>query len=146
MIVIANASPLIALSQAQCLGILKALFGRLCIPDSVYQETVIDCPVALQKQGVLMAIDDFIQVQQPTVNYPFSRNLGNGERGVLNLAIEKKAELLLIDDKKARNEAKDLGFTCGFTSDVLYYAERQRLIQSYANIVQTLRDFGIYLP
>ena len=146
MIVIANASPLVALSQAQCLGVLKALFGQIYIPSSVYQETVIDCPVALQKQGILMAIGNFIQVEEPAVNHPFSRNLGKGERGVLNLAIEKKADLLLIDDKKARNEAKALGFACSFTSDVLHYAERQQFIASYADVMETLRGFGIYLP
>ena len=101
MIVIANASPLLALSQAQCLGILNALFGRLYIPDGVYQETVIECPIPLQKQGILMAIDEFIEVQEPIINHPFSRNLGKGERGVLNLALEKKADFLLMDDKKA---------------------------------------------
>jgi hypothetical protein len=146
MIVIANASPLLALSQAECLGVLKALFGQLYIPDSVYEETVTDCPIALQKQGILMAINDFIQVQEPGLNQPFSRNLGKGERGVLNLAIEKKADLLLMDDKKARNEAKAIGFMCIFTSDILRYAERQRLINSYADVLEKLRGFGIYLP
>ncbi|MDG4597731.1 MAG: hypothetical protein P9F75_18940 [Candidatus Contendobacter sp.] len=63
MIVIANASPLVALSQAQCLGILKALFGGLLIPSSVYRETVTDCPITLQKQGILIATNDFIQVE-----------------------------------------------------------------------------------
>lgn len=146
MIVIANASPLLALSQAQCLGILQALFGRLYIPDSVYQETVIECPIPLQKQGILTAIDDFIEVQEPIINHPFSRNLGKGERGVINLALDKKADFLLMDDKKARNEAQALGFICTFTSDVLYYAERQQLIRSYADVMETLRGFGIYLP
>lgn len=146
MMIIANASPLLALSQAECLGIFKALFGQLYIPGSVYQETVTDCPVALQKQGILIAVNDFIQVQEPTVDYPFSRNLGKGERGVLNLAIEKKADLLLIDDKKARNEAKALGFICSFTSDVLRYAEREQVIKSAFDVMEKLRSFGIYLP
>lgn len=146
MIVIVNASPLIALSQAQCLTLLKVLFGQVYIPSSVYQETVINCPVALQKQGILLAISDYIQVEEPTMNHPFSRNLGKGERGVLNLAIEKQADRLLIDDKKARNEAKALGFACIFTSDVLHYAERQQFITSYTDVMETLRGFGIYLP
>lgn len=40
MIVVSNASPLLALAQANCLGILKALFGQVSIPVAVYRETV----------------------------------------------------------------------------------------------------------
>ncbi len=89
MIVISNASPLLALSQIQCLHILKVLFGQLYIPDAVYQETVEECPVSVQKRGILAAVDQFIEVVTPTVDHEFSRNLGKGERSVLNLAIEK---------------------------------------------------------
>ncbi|WP_200345791.1 hypothetical protein [Halochromatium glycolicum] len=40
MIVITNASPLIALGQTQRLTILRSLFGRVLMPDTVYQETM----------------------------------------------------------------------------------------------------------
>ena len=52
MIVITNASPLIALGQAQRLTILRSLFGRVLMPDTVYQETVIACTVPLQERAV----------------------------------------------------------------------------------------------
>ncbi len=52
MIVVTNASPLIALSQAEVLPILRQLFGSVLMPDTVYQETVIGCRVAVQKQGI----------------------------------------------------------------------------------------------
>jgi predicted nucleic acid-binding protein len=88
-IVISNSSPLLALGQIQRLDILKQLFGHIYIPDSVYQETVIKCRVPVQREAIIKAIYDFIEVVTPSVRYSFSRNLGKGEQGVLNLAIEQ---------------------------------------------------------
>ncbi len=146
MIVISNASPLLALSQIQCLPILKTLFGRIYVPDSVHMETVVKCHIPIQKQGILKALGDFIDVVTPAVTRKFSRHLGKGERGVLDLAIEKQADILLMDDKKARNEAKELGFMPAFTTDILKHAARQKLIVSYTDAMLELRRFGIYLP
>ncbi len=145
MIVVVNASPLLALGQAQVLFILKSLFGRVYIPDTVYQETVIECNVALQKQEIVSALGDFIEVVKPTFKQSFSRNLGQGERGVLNLALERQADLVLMDDKKARNEAKELDLTCAFTTDVLKYAEQKGLIV-YQRVMLHLYQANIYLP
>lgn len=145
MIVVVNASPVLALSQARALFILKSLFGQVYMPDSVYRETVTECNVALQKEGITAAIGDFIEVAAPTVSHSFTRNLGRGERGVLNLALECQADIVLMDDKKARNEAKSLELTCTFTTDVLKYAEHKGLIV-YREIMDNLYQARIYLP
>lgn len=121
------------------------MFGRVYIPDSVYRETVIDRNVPLQRRGIVAGIGDFIEVAVPAVNHAFTRNLGGGERGVLNLALERKADLVLMDDKKARNEAKALGLTCAFTSDALRRADRLGLI-SHPDTMERLFRAGIYLP
>jgi hypothetical protein len=145
-IVISNSSPLLALGQIQRLDVLKQLFGHIYIPDSVYQETVIKCCVPVQREAIIKAISDFIEVVTPSIQYSFSRNLGKGEQGVLNLAIEQSPQILLLDDKRARNEAKELGFRPFFTTDVLKLAEHQHLIVSHVAEIEKLRQFRIYLP
>lgn len=145
MIVITNASPLIALGQAQVLSVLRSLFGRVLMPDTVYQETVIGCHVPIQRQAIELGIGDFIEVASPVVRNTFSRNLGSGEAGVLDLALERKADLLLMDDRKARNEAKSIGLTCALTTDILRYADQQGLLD-YRSVLDTLRSANIYLP
>jgi hypothetical protein len=85
-------------------------------------------------------------VVTPRLDYPFTRRLGKGERAVLNLALEKSPDILLIDDKKARNEAKDLGFMPSFTTEIIRQAEREFIIPSSLALVQELYQFGIYLP
>ncbi|MCI0694633.1 hypothetical protein L0337_21825 [candidate division KSB1 bacterium] len=146
MIVISNSSPIIALSRCDQLHLFQQLFGRIFIPHAVYEETVLECKFTLQKENISKAINDFIIVVNPATNYSFSRNLGKGERGVLNLAIEKRPDILVMDDKKARNEAKELGFFPSFTTDIIKAAEKRNLIDSYDGVMKQLHQLGIYLP
>lgn len=146
MIVIANSSPLIALSRIDSLYIFKELFGRILIPDAVYQETVLETTISNQKENISKAINDFIEVITPKIHHTFSRNLGKGEWGVLNLALEKNPDITLMDDKKARNEARELGFNPYFTTDILKNAEASKIIPSYEDILIKLFKIGIFLP
>jgi predicted nucleic acid-binding protein len=146
MIVISNSSPLIALSRVQQLSILRHLFKRIYIPESVFQEVVLQSNVSIQKDNILKAIDDFIIVAKPQTVLSFKRTLDFGERGVINLAFDKQADFLMIDDKKARNEAKEFGFKVLKTSTLLKRAEKLKLISSYSDVTQELEKIKIYLP
>lgn len=146
MIVIADASPLLALAQADALHVLQALFGRVLVPEAVRRETVDNCPVLDQRRRIEGALDNYLLVRTPQGDYPFSRNLGAGEREVLALALDQRADLLLMDDRKARNEAAAHSLTCAYTTDVLRLAEQRRIIPSAAEVVSGLREAGIFLP
>ncbi len=146
MIVISNASPLVALSRIARLDVFQQLFGTLLIPPAVKQEVVTDCPNRQEQHLLEQALESFIQIQEPIHNQVFSRNIGAGERSVLNLALDMSPDVLVLDDRKARNEARELGFVPTFTSDVLKEAEFQQLIPSYHDILQRLYAKNIYLP
>ncbi|MGR3218836.1 MAG: hypothetical protein ACUZ8H_03335, partial [Candidatus Anammoxibacter sp.] len=87
MIVVYNSSPLIALNSVDQLDILSQLFKTVYIPEAVYQETVTDNHLAVQKKRILEATNTFIKVISPKVQNIFVRKLGLGEQGVLNRAI-----------------------------------------------------------
>jgi hypothetical protein len=146
MIVIADATTLIALGRVQRLAILKELFGTIHIPESVFQETVEETQIELQRISISDATKDFIRVIRPSLELALSRNLGKGEVGVLRLAREMNADLLIIDDKKAANEAKALGFPVTLTTNILKLAEQRGLISSYGEIATQLGALGIFLP
>jgi predicted nucleic acid-binding protein len=146
MIVISNASPLVALSRIYRLDLFQQLFGTLLIPPSVNTEVVTYCPNARQKRHLEAALDTFIITREPQHHQIFSRQIGEGERGVLNLALDLTPNIVLLDDRKARNEARELGLFPTFTSDVLKEAEAQGLIPSYRELFQTLYAQHIYLP
>lgn len=147
--IIANSSPLIALGRIDRLDILESIFGKIYIPNAVYQETVIETSYNDQRAAIQKSIQsNRIIVVEPTIEHSFYRKLHAGERGVLNLALEKNANGVIIDDKKARNEAKERGlhFSPIFTSDILKGAEKRGLITSYSDVMEQLRSIYIYLP
>lgn len=146
MNVISNSSPLVALSSIDRLTLLQEIFGSITIPDAVYQETVTQNRHKEQRIRIQAATDTFITVMTPKVHHLFSRTLGAGEQGVLNLALERHPNIVLLDDKKARKEASLLGFVSVFTSDVLKWAVRNSLLVSYHDVMQELMAQRIYLP
>ena len=99
------------------------------------------------KEKLYQAVNKgFIEIIKPKTNHSFKRNLDKGEKGVLNLAFDVKANLLVIDERKARNEAKELGFEVRYTSVILKGAEKRKLIHSYFDIMKELEKLRIYLP
>ena len=65
MLVISNSSPLIALSRINRVNLFRSLFKQIIIPDSVYQETVIQANVDIQRENINNAIEDnIIKVMQ----------------------------------------------------------------------------------
>lgn len=147
MKVIANSSPLIALGRVKQLEIFKSLFKKIFIPPAVYQEAVVEANNSIQKQAILQAIEQgFIEVMTPASTLSFARKLHAGEKEVITLALDIQADLLIIDDKKARNEAKEFGFEVRYTSAVIKGAEKRGFIKSYSSVAKELRKMGIYLP
>ncbi len=147
MIVVCNSSPLIAWSRIGGLVILKHLFQQVYIPTAVFEETVLRSRLILQQEAILVAMrENFLQVVEPQTQVAFKRVLGPGEQGVIQLAVEKQADLLLIDDRKARNEALELGLKVLKTSVLLQQAESLGLIVSSSETMQLLEKQQIYLP
>lgn len=145
--IIADTSPLIVLGRLNRLDILKTLFDQVTIPTSVYQESVTESTFVSQRESIVQAIeDDIIIVVEPTIEYQFDRRLDQGEMGVLKLALEQQAQAIIIDDKKARNEATEMGFTLFFTTDILKGAAKRNLIEPYSVIRAQLAEMQIHLP
>jgi predicted nucleic acid-binding protein len=147
MIVVSNTSPLIALSRIGRLDILKTLFGKITITPEVLSE-VLPKDKNNDYEHINDAINDFINVQSTTTNYPFKRTIDKGERSVLNLANELDADILIIDDRKARNEAVEMKIKAflAYTTDILKQAENDKVITSYKEIQAELKQKNIYLP
>jgi len=145
--IVSNSSPLIALSRINRLDIFASLFGKVHIPLSVYQETVHETKLKEQRDRILAVIQTgTLEVVTPTIQQVFRRRLGAGEQGVLALAVESKAVLVILDDKRARNEAKELGLELAYTADILKSAAKRNLITSYADLLAQLAAINIFLP
>lgn len=104
MILVADASALIALSACNSLPLLDALFGEVFVPEAVFNEVAIaNKPQAanLQSylQGKVRAVD--------MTHYVFLDAFADaGETAAMLLYKEIAADYLLIDDKRGRKVAK----------------------------------------
>jgi predicted nucleic acid-binding protein len=112
VIVISNSSPLIIFARLKRFDVLQSLFTEIIIPEEVYREVTLQGkghPGALEvehaKWILVKSIFDRTLHDQMRNSY----NLGPGEVATIILAKEFKADLALIDEKKARILAKAQG-------------------------------------
>src|SRR5690348_1042241 len=117
MTVVADTSPLNYLILIGSIDVLPALFQQVTVPPSVIAE--------LRHAGSPEAVRRWVQSPpawldvRPLSNPPLSLNLGPGEVEAISLALELRAEKTLIDDRRARRAATDLGLTVVGTLAVL---------------------------
>jgi predicted nucleic acid-binding protein len=101
MVIVSDASPIIALAVCDKLNLLDTLFGQACIPQAVFKELVIP-----GKPNVEMitewAKDRIVPAKNTAAVTAFSLNLDPGESEALSLYWEIAADYLLIDEKKGR--------------------------------------------
>ena len=109
MTVVADAGPLIALAKIGALDILFRLYPKVLIPPAVHQEAIATggergAPDALALLARWQA-GDLETAPSPDGTLPVVARLGRGENGAILLAIQRRAEWVLIDDLAARQAA-----------------------------------------
>lgn len=130
--VVADASPLIALSQIDCLHLLRKLFDIIYIPPAVAREVA---PSVTLPEWILQK--DLVQEIGPTV---LRFNLGLGESEAITLALELAARRLILDDRPARRLAQALHIPIIGTLGILIAARRKELIPAVGSYLDTLLD------
>jgi predicted nucleic acid-binding protein len=123
VVVVSNSSPLIAFADIGQLNLFPAIFGSILIPPSVAAEiapTITELPQWLSVTALKQAIPGIL----------VQRSLGSGEREALALAIEVRAERVVLDDLPARRIARSLDMSVTGTVGVLLVAKRHGLIVS----------------
>lgn len=144
MIVIADSSALVALSICQALPVIESLFGEVFVPDSVYQE------VTIKGKPEAKALKEFLNSRTKSVkleNYSIKNkvNLGSGELDAIALYMSLSAELLIIDDAKAKKVAYANGLEVMGSIGVLLLAKEQGLIKKIKPLLELLDASNIHL-
>ncbi len=145
MKVISNTSPLIGLAKIEQLSLLQQLFQAIMIPQTVYDEFFENCTPS-EETHFRAVSHEFVEIITVQPLHSFSRRLDRGEQDVLTLALQEHADLVLLDDRKAFNEAQELKLAVASTRAVLTIAEERHLIRSYQEIEDALRKQQFYLP
>ena len=128
MIIISDTSPLSALAEIDCLDLLRQLYGRVCITETVRREcTHPHCPAGVA--AAIQASDSFFDVVPDPVLLPETASLDPGEASAISLAwLHQNSSILIVDDRDGRSLCDALGLKKTGTLGVLFEAARQGLI------------------
>lgn len=143
MIVVADATPINILVRIGAVEILPGLFIEVALPPAVLAELSDPrSPDELRKWTA--SCPPWVRIEKPTLPLPADVRLGLGEREAIALATELHAGLLLVDDRRARREARRRGLPIAGTIGVLRVAARRGLVDG-ADVAARLRatDFCI---
>jgi predicted nucleic acid-binding protein len=141
MIFVSNASPLVNLARIGRLELLQELFGEVCLPDAVWAEVVVAGEG--QPGARLLAQARWVarrQVQNHSLVQVLRQELDAGEAEAIVLALELKADLLLMDERLGRETAQHLGLKPIGVIGVLIEAKRRGVLPEVRPLLDTLRD------
>ena len=138
---VSNASPLINLARIGLFDLLHKLYGSLLVPSAVWHEVVVQGAGQAGAEEVKTA--DWI-TRQAIANEPLAQalrqELDAGEAEAIVLALETRAELLVMDERLGRETARHMGLRCIGLIGVLIAAKRRGLIESVRPHLDALRD------
>ena len=144
MIVVADASPLVALAICDCLEILESLFGEVKVTQIVHNEVTIEGKPGSGK------LKNYLQGKIADVELDSFIIEGNSlDRGELSsMALYKKlpADYLLVDEKMGRRIAKLNNIKVIGTLGVLITAHKKKLIRSIKPHIETIPRLMIAMP
>lgn len=145
-LVISDSSTIMHLAQIGQLSLLKDLYGVVTVPPAVRREIVTEGKgrsVAGEmidaRQSGWVKIDEITD----TSHLPLLlRELDQGEAQVIALAIERAADLVLLDETEARQVAELYGISKTGVIGILIRAKTEGRIELLRPLLDLLRDRG----
>jgi predicted nucleic acid-binding protein len=136
---ISNSSPLINFAALGRFTLLRELYRTIVIPDAVYHEVV----VAGRGQPGAAEVEQAYWVTREAVINPSIvaalHELGRGEAEAVALAVENPGSLLILDERRGRLAAMNLGVNIIGTLGVLLVAKRKGLLAALAPEIEKLQ-------
>lgn len=143
MIVVADTSPFIALTNIDQVELLPKLFGTILVPPQVLNEL----SGALASPQVRTLSDTppgWLKIQSPSRLIP-GLSLHAGEVAAISLAVEVGANLLLIDERDGRLAAHRNQLAVAGTIGILERAAAERLVNLRAAF-DRLKQTDFWIP
>jgi predicted nucleic acid-binding protein len=139
LIVVSDTSPVLNLARIGRLELLRLLYQQVLIPSAVYRELTnskSDLPPVIDLASmpwlIVAAAIDHNRVQE------LQKDLDLGEAEAIVLAIERRAHLLLVDERRGRRTAIAAGLRVTGLLGVVARAKRAGLIDSAKPVLDEL--------
>lgn len=145
MIVVSDASPMGSLASIDYLWLLEAIYGTVVVPQVV----AADFEGARNARLQAMLGLDWIQVRSPTEMaiaeiLQQGKRLDLGELHAIALALDLKADELLVGERLGRSVARDLELSTIGVFGILIAAKRRALIPSVRLVMDALVEHTGY--
>ncbi|MBD2298659.1 DUF3368 domain-containing protein [Nostoc sp. FACHB-87] len=144
MIIVSDTSPITNLAAIAQLDLLQKLYNQIIIPAAVYNEMVfVDklVPGAMEVQTFAWIQTQTVKdLQQVIIIQESQENIDLGEAEAIALALELKADLLLMDERRGRIVAKSYGLQVTGLLGVLVQAKRNNLIPIVKPLIDQLME------
>lgn len=144
VLVVSSSSVIIALAKVCHLYLLEKLFGEILVPEAVWKEITVEGKPGYEKvvRAKFISLEKVGDARLVALLEEF---IDTGEAEAIALALERDADLLLVDDRDARNLAKRLGLQVMGTLGVIALAKYKGLIPETKPIIDKLMESGFWI-
>lgn len=146
MKIVCNSGPLITLSKLGKINLLQELYGTIIIPEKVRYEIVVQGRGAVGAEEVGNASWINVEAVKNKLAVELLRErLDAGESEAIVLAMESKADLLLMDEARGRRISEGRGIKLIGTLGLLVVAKKRGLITEIKPLLEQLITVGFYM-
>jgi len=143
--IISDSSPLIALAKIGRSKLLRDLFKGIYISKAVHREVVVHGKEKIGEKEVTQGIKKgWIKVLEVREREPYALLLGEGEGETIALAKERRARVVIMDNRKGYILAKTLGITVIGTLGVILLAYKSGMSSNMRDELDNLRENGFW--
>lgn len=148
--VVSNSSPLIYLARLHDFHLLPQFFSSVVIPPAVYDEVVLASGRQPGAAEVEQALGQWLHLAPAPDNQEVRRlmqeaAIHRGESEALLVARNQSAELVLVDDRRAIEQARRMGLVTVRTTALYLKAKRRGWIPGVRAKLEALRSAGYWL-
>jgi predicted nucleic acid-binding protein len=143
MIIISDTTPISNFIQIERLNILRLLYHEIIIPEKVVEEL----NAKFDFEGILtkntwIKVGHLSKISEKLLAF---KNLDSGELEAISLALESKANKLIIDEVNGRVVAKNLGLEIIGTLGILTEAKKKNLISNIKIEIEKLKEIDFWM-
>jgi predicted nucleic acid-binding protein len=142
VIVVGDASVLIALERIDAWSVLASLYGEVQVPDAVWREVFASDGAPRRDVPAWLVRHEPCRVEPAASD---GGRLDAGEAEAIQLALVLQADLLLIDESAGRRVARRLSLPNTGVLGVLAAAKHRGLVPAVAPLFAELRATGFWL-
>ena len=139
MIIVSNTSPIINLAAIGQLELLRRIYGKVIVPQAVYDEVVV--AGAGQPGAKELQESNWFEVktvQNKHLSKALKLELHDGEAEAIAIAVELEADLVLLDERRARAVASRFALNYIGLLGIIVYAKHKGIIDKAKPVVDDL--------